>query len=169
MTIGSGPLHLNVADLLRHPGTRREVRRSVPLDDLVVSAAAVPAGAEVAVDLVLESLSNAIVVTGTIDVPWVGECRRCLGEVEGVSAADVREVFERTPSEGDTYPLVGDQVDLEPVIRDAALLALPLAPLCQTDCRGPAPDEFPATVESEDTGKDPDPRWAALDDLKFDE
>jgi uncharacterized protein len=72
------------------------------------------------------------------------------------------------------------------MVRDAALLVLPLAPLCRDDCLGPAPDEFPALVEDaaevtvyhgeaapdEDEVDDGDgardPRWAALDQLKFD-
>ena len=51
---------------------------------------------------------------------------------------------------------------------------LPLAPLCGPDCRGPAPEDFPATVEGEGAGEgegdEPagDPRWAALDELRFD-
>ena len=36
----------------------------------------------------------------------------------------------------DTYPLEGDQLDLRPLVRDALLLELPLAPLCREDCRG---------------------------------
>ena len=48
-----------------------------------------------------------------------------------------------TPTEGETYPLDGEQVDLEPLVRDAVLLALPLAPLCADDCPGPAPEAFP--------------------------
>ncbi len=73
------------------------------------------------------------------------------------------------PEDGD----VGDEVDLERVVRDAVLLSLPLAPLCREDCPGPAPESFPARVAADpldDEGAEPspDPRWAGLDQLKFD-
>ena len=60
-----------------------------------------------------------------------------------------------------------DLIDLEPVIRDAVLLAMPLAPLCQTDCAGlcitcgenlnDVPDHAHEEI---------DPRWATLANLK---
>ena len=54
------------------------------------------------------------------------------------------------------------------MVRDAVLLALPLAPLCADACAGPAPDEFPTGPVA--TEEQPvDPRWAALTQLEFDE
>jgi len=128
----------------------------------------VPDGADVDVDVELESLSNGVVATGRVRAPWVGACRRCLVEVTGSAEADVREIFEPHPTEGETYLLGGDDtVDLEPLVRDAVLLALPLAPLCRDDCVGPAPDAFPTgPVAPVDEVRDP--RWSALDDLRFD-
>src|SRR6185436_90813 len=118
-------------------------------------------------------------VSGRVRAPWVGECRRCLEEVVGDAAVDVQEIFERSPTEGETWPLGPDDIDLEPVVREAVLLALPLAPLCREDCMGPDPDRFPARVEDDtadelDTDpeeEDPpkDPRWAALDELDLGE
>lgn len=170
-----GALVVGVADLLRRPGERRRVRRQVELGGLAITTAAVPEGAEAAVDLDLEAVAGGLVVTGSIEVPWRGECRRCLAEVTGTVTADVREVFERRPVEGETYELAGDHVDLEPMVRDAVLLVLPLAPLCSDGCLGPAPDTFPAHADdgaADDggsaAGEAPrDPRWAALDDLTF--
>jgi len=184
--MGSRPLLVGITDLVRQPGTRRPLQRSVALDGLAISTAAVPDDGEIEVDLVIEALSNGVVCTGTVTVPWVGECRRCLNDVVGTSTADVREIFERRPTEGETYPMGDDVVDLEPMVRDAALLLLPMAPLCSEGCLGPAPDNFPARVEDEpraagtdgdeeaieaddDEGASArDPRWAALDQLKFD-
>jgi uncharacterized protein len=172
------PLVVPIADLRRHPGSRRHLTVPVEMGDLAISTAVVPAGAELVVDLELEALSAGLTATGTITVPWEGECRRCLTPVRGESVAEVKEVFEPRPVEGETYPLGDDLVDLEPMVRDAALLALPLAPLCGPECRGPAPDDFPALPEDEvdpaeagpsGTAAQPgDPRWAALDALRFD-
>jgi len=163
------PLQVGVSELLRHPGTRRAFHTDVVLDGLSVTTASVPEGAPVDVDLVLESLSSGLTATGTVRVAWQGACRRCLDPVEGEAEAEVHaEVFEHDPTEGETYPLVGEQIDLEPLVRDAVLLALPLAPLCGDDCQGPAPDSFPTGSVAEDAPP-ADPRWAVLDDLTFED
>jgi uncharacterized protein len=167
-----GLLQIGVADIRRHLGSRRPVKVSAPLDGLAISTSAVPDGALVEVDLELESISNGVVAEGVVRAPWAAECRRCLEPIEGVIESDVREIFERRPVDGETYPLSDDEVvDLEPMVRDAVLLSLPIAPLCSPDCRGPAPDTFPAAVGGEELAGDqptaPDPRWAALDQLRF--
>lgn len=165
------PLRVGIADLRRRPGTRRRVEESVPLDDLEVSTARVPAAEPVVIDLELETLSDGLVATGTIDAPWTGDCRRCLQRVDGRAVVEVREIFQPRPIEGETYAMGEDIVDLEPMVRDAVLLALPLAPLCAEDCRGPAPEQFPTGRAEEGDGSAPDtpvdPRWAALSGLDF--
>ncbi|SRR6266508_606182 len=161
-----GPLVVGVADLLRRPGTQRDVRVTVELAGLALSANRVPAGAPIEVDLVVESLSEAIVATGTIEAPWEGECRRCLRPVAGRATAEVREIFEPHPVEGETYPLHGDHLDLEPMVRDAVLLVLPLAPVCDEACEGPDPSDYPVTTEAEAAL---DPRWEKLGDLSFED
>ena len=59
-------------------------------------------------------------------------------------------------------------LDLEPLIRDAVLLALPLSPLCDLSCEGSEPEEFPVVEDGANLqkGKKGDPRWAVLDRLK---
>jgi uncharacterized protein len=169
------PLVVGIADLRRHPGTRRQFTESVVLADLGITSAIVPEGEPIDVDLELETLSNGLVATGTISTPWVGECRRCLQMVEGRSVAKVREIFEPRPVEGETYAMAEDTVNLEPMVRDAVLLALPLAPLCDEECRGPAPEAFPTgsgaepeeSADGEGAGPLSDPRWAALAELDF--
>ena len=169
--MATGPLVLGVVDLRRQPGTRRRIERAVELAGLGISTAVVPEGSPVEADLELEAVSNGIVATGMVRAPWVGECRRCLRPVEGISEAKVQEIFEQDPTEGETYPLGNEVVDLEPMVRDAVLLALPLAPLCGEDCKGPAPEEFPtgpAGALDDDSEPAADPRWAALAELDFD-
>jgi uncharacterized protein len=166
------PLVVGVTDLRRRPGTQRELQLAATLPDLAISSAAVPAGGEVALDGVIEAIEGGITVTGRVTAPWEGECRRCLDLVVGTLEADLREVFEPHPTEGETYPIAGDEIDLEPVVRDAVLLTLPLAPLCRDDCPGPAPEVFPTGPrEDADEPSEPggDPRWAALSQLEFDD
>lgn len=173
---GARPLEVGVAELLRRPGTRREVVAADVVGGLAITTAGVIDGAPVEAELVLEAIAGSVVAEGVVRAPWVGECRRCLEPVTGVLETDVREVFEHRPTEGETYRLQDDHIDLEPLVRDAVLLALPLAPLCAEGCEGPAPEDFPTSVEGADEGDvgpgpatgGGDPRWAALDELRFD-
>lgn len=168
---GSSPLQVTVTDLRRRSGSRRRVHLEVELDGLAISTASVPENGCIDVDVELESMGNSIVATGKVSAPWSGVCRRCLGQVDDVLHATVREIFEVAPTEGETYQLGHDTVDLEPMVRDVVMLALPLAPLCAYGCAGPAPDEFPTgpepTDETPSTDGARDPRWAALDQITF--
>jgi len=166
------PLQVSAVELLRQPGVRVPVQRTVHVADLVTSVATVAPDADIELDLVVESQAGRLIVEGRIRAPWTGECRRCLGPVDHVLDVDVREIFERTPVDGETYPLLDDRIELGALIREAILPSLPLAPLCRDDCAGPVPEVFPTTVADDappgDDAEAPrDPRWAALDDLTF--
>ena len=166
----AGALRVNVAELLRRPGTRRDVRAGVHLADLSVIDSRVPAEADVDVDLVLESLPDGVVATGAVEAPWEGVCRRCLRPVQGLVRTPVREVFEAQPVSEDVFPLTGDRVDLEPLVREAVLLELPLAPLCREDCAGLCPTCGADRNEADcgHVGEAADQRWSALGELRFD-
>lgn len=157
-----------VAELLRHPGARREIEVSGGLGDVAVTASRVPPNAEAQVTGVVEALDGTTVqFKGIVRVPWVGECRRCLGPADGDLAIEVHELFERAPESEDIYPLTADRLDLEPLARDAIYLELPQAPLCKADCQGLCP-ECGADRNTVDCGHAADwldPRWDALRDL----
>ena len=121
---------------------RIEVRRQWVLDEPGVQAARVVDGV-VEIDLVVRSAGGTFVADGRMEGHWAAECRRCLDEVRGPFEAVVKEIFEWEPTEGETWPIVDQRIDLAPPLREIAVLALPLAPLCSTDCAGPVPDRFP--------------------------
>lgn len=159
------PFRLSVAEELRHPGLQTKLALAGPLPSIELSVARVPEDAEVHFDGTVEAQGAQVIVSGTVQAPWVGFCRRCLEPTEGTLEIELREIFETEPVEDETYPLDGDQVDLAPVVRQAVALALPLAPLCREDCPGPDPDSHPV---GEDAPPPSDLRWAALDELRFD-
>jgi uncharacterized protein len=162
------PFVADVVALRRHPGYREHLRVRAPLAGLEVTGSRVPAGADVEVDVRLEAVEGGIVVAGTVGAPWVGECRRCLGPISGTAVADVEEIFVSDPEEGETYPILGDHIDLEPLAREAVVLTLPLAPLCRPDCAGLCVT-CGADLNAGPCGCPPgdvDPRWAALDALR---
>jgi uncharacterized protein len=148
----------------------REVRFPAPApEDLGGELIGVPAGTDVDLDLRLESVMEGVLVSGTATASLSGECGRCLESVDDTLTVDLQELFAYAEGEAedeDVSYMEGDLLDLEPVLRDAVVLALPLTPLCSEDCRGLCVecgerlDDLP-----DDHGHDaPDPRWAALQD-----
>jgi DUF177 domain-containing protein len=165
----STTLRIPLAAALRHPGNARAVASAVELDGLGGVAAEIPAGTPVAIDLLLERVPEGIVVRGTLSSAWSAACSRCLDPVTGEISVHVDELFELVPLEGETYKLDEDVIDLEPMVRDALLLELPLAPLCAPDCAG-----LCATcgvnrnlTQCECVTTEIDPRWAALRSLEL--
>jgi uncharacterized protein len=168
---------VSTGELFRHPGARQRVQLAGPLPGVMVSTSRLTDD-DVRADLTLEAQGSAVTVTGRVVGRWTGECRRCLATTGGELEVGLREIFEPDPVEGETYRLDRDQVDLEPALREALALALPLAPLCDDACAGPDPEDHPVTVEdgTEDDGANgtngegpADPRWSALDALRFDQ
>jgi DUF177 domain-containing protein len=159
MTADNPALRIDVADLLTHRASRRGVHLEAPLDSLAGSAARVH-DEPVVLDLVLERVSDGVVVRGTVRAVWRSTCGVCLTDLEHTLTRTVGELFEPEPVEGDTYPLEGHEIDLEQLVRDAVLLELPLAPTCETTGRGPCTPDVVDEAEPP-----PDPRWSALSEL----
>ena len=164
------PFIVPAAKLRRVAGTVRRELRQAPIDDLAAMGSAVPEGADVSVEVTLSSYPGGVMASGTVAAPWTGECRRCGGPVGGEVRAEVRERYvaaSETEVDDEAYPLADDELDLEPLARDAVLLELPLAPLCAPDCLGLCPQCGINRNEEACTCEQPvDPRWSALDALR---
>jgi uncharacterized protein len=86
-------------------------------------------------------------------------------------AGGEREIQE---GEAETVSYIDEEIDLEPILREQLILALPYAPLCREACKGlcarcgndlnEGPCSCPA--EAPDPEVKPD-RWAALRDIKL--
>jgi uncharacterized protein len=75
------------------------------------------------------------------------------------------------PGEDDEVSMLeGDLLDLEPLLRDAVVLALPFQPLCEDDCPGLCTECGARLADDPDhTHEEPiDPRWAKLTTLEND-
>ena len=163
------PFAVSVADLVHRPASRRhELLRAPAGEALQVAETVVDPATEIAVDVLLEAVSDGVLAKGTITTGWEAICRRCLQPAHGRVELAFRELFTHDPLEGETYPIRHEQVDLELVAREAILLDLPLAPLCREECRGLCPtcgaDLNSATCSC--VAAVTDPRWAALDELR---
>ncbi|MFC6012852.1 YceD family protein [Nocardia lasii] len=163
---------LDVRNLGRRPGTLRELRRTVTDHErLGLDLIAIPADAEVELDLQLQAVSEGVLVTGTASGPTVGECSRCLEPFDDQVEIRLTELFaypdsntEKTTEDAEVYRMEDDLVDLEPVVLDAIGLELPLQPLCSPDCAGLCPEcGVRMAIAGPDHGHEIlDPRWAKL-------
>jgi uncharacterized protein len=122
----------------------------------------------------VEGIREGVIVHADVRAEVSADCSRCLTPITDVIDVEVREVFEDrqtldAETEGEIYPLDRDEIDLEPMVRDAILPELPVVPLCRPDCLGLCPvcgenrNETPCDCSVEEA----DPRWSALGELKF--
>lgn len=169
------PLVLDTRELGRRPGSQRRVSRSEPAPaDLGIDVLGVPEGSPVQLDLRLEAVMEGVLVTGTARVHVTGECSRCLDPVEDDLEVELQELFayddeDAEPEDRDEEVgrLDGDLLDLEPLVRDAVVLALPFGPLCRDDCPGLCVECGARLADDpgHEHGERIDPRWAALAEL----
>ncbi len=71
------------------------------------------------------------------------------------------------PEDGETSRMHGDLLDLEPLLRDAVVLALPFQPVCTEQCPGLCVECGARLADDAGHTHDAavDPRWAALQQL----
>ena len=130
------PLLVNALEMLRRPGTAKDVEISVLPEVVDINDPRLVPGTEIAVVLNCESLSDGVVVNGHIGVVFQGECRRCLTPVGAIMDIAVHELYQLVLTDPDAFEITNDQINLAPMVRETVLLELPDAPLCQTDCLG---------------------------------
>ena len=145
--------------------------RTVPAPaDLGIEVLRVPEGAPVELDLRTEAVMEGVLVTGTARAALEGECARCLEPISDEIEVRFQELFVYDDQgvdpdeELEVSTLQDDLVDLEPLLRDAVVLALPFQPLCQDDCPGLCAECGARLADDPDHthGEPVDPRWAAL-------
>ncbi|MBB4794041.1 uncharacterized protein BJY54_004653 [Streptomyces nodosus] len=168
-------------ELGRRPGALRRLSRTVdaPKDLGVAGVVGVPEGAPVELGLRLESVMDGVLVTGTARASAEGECVRCLEPLEQELEADFQELFsypdaddrgrastepdDDAEDDEDRLFLEDGLFDLEPLLRDAVVLALPMQPVCQEDCLGLCSECGARLTDDPDHHHDAvDIRWAAL-------
>ncbi len=169
---GANPWKVDLRELGRRPGSMLELDRTLPAPGgWRLELIGVPEGGDIRLKLRLESVVEGVLVSGEADVPLVGQCARCLDPIEDALELDLQELFayagsttEATSEEDEVRRVEGDFIDLEPLVRDAVVLSLPLAPVCSEDCAGLCVDcgqrldDLPPDHAHELV----DPRWAGL-------
>jgi DUF177 domain-containing protein len=169
---GSGDFTFDMRALGKRPGEYRDQQRTATAPDGLGSGLVlVPAGADIALDLRFEAVSEGVLVTGSAVAPLTGECARCLEPLATAIEVSFQELYRYLPdprqdgADSEDRVLDGDQLDLEPAFRDAVVLALPLSPLCRDDCPGLCADCGALLAEAgpgHGHGDKVDPRWGLL-------
>jgi uncharacterized protein len=166
------PLVVNIARLGRRPGSMFAIHDTVGSPARIgLEMIGIAPGAPLDLDLRVESVSEGVLVSGTLSAPITGECARCLTPFTERIDVDLTALFaypdsltEATTDEDEVGRVVNDFVDLRQPIVDAVGLELPFSPVCRTDCPGLCPKcgVALATAEPDHHHDDIDPRWAKL-------
>lgn len=153
-----GPGHLFVLDLTAPAPTDTVSGVLTVTDDVTVAGR-------------LESVSEGVIISATASADAEGSCARCLIDITIPVDVELRELYAypdsttaRTTEPDEVPRLDGDLMDIEPLVHDEIVLAMPAIPLCRPDCPGLCPD---CGARMEEVGDDHrheilDPRWAAL-------
>ena len=120
-----------------------------------------------------------VFVNGHVRTRAAVECDRCLKQVELPVETDFKleyitgQTYESTAAaeltENDLSVSVfdGETIDVDEIVKEQILLAVPTRTLCQPDCKGICPEcgNDKNTGDCHCETKDIDPRWAALKNL----
>lgn len=172
----AGPLVFDTQSLGRRPGAEKTLAKTIEAPaDLGHDVVGVPEGSSIDLELRFEAVMDGVLVTGTASTRSIGECVRCLIGLTDESVVDFQELYVYEPAPGDDgedeMQLEDDLLDLEPILRDAVLLALPLNPVCDPECPGLCPECGARLADDpgHTHGQAVDPRWAALSQLTEDQ
>jgi len=169
-------MEINVAQLLRAPiGSVRDYEINQVID---ISGDGVDRPVQGQVRLMRTNRS--ILVKGTFNTVVELTCSRCLGQFECPLKMSIEEEYFPTadvntgaaiavPDELGSFTIDENHIlDLTEAVRQYALLAVPMKPLCKENCAGLCPvcgqnlNQGPCGCPSRET----DPRWAELSKLK---
>ena len=168
------PAVIDVHDF-RSAGSMKRISRTMPAaPDLGNAVITVPEHSPIEVDLLLESVIEGCSSAGTARMSATGDCSRCLEPVILPAEFDFSGTVRLAGTAAGGNLRYRRAAAVDPVwsdrpvtlLRDAIVLGLPLAPVCEESCPG-------LCVEcgiklADDPGyrhEVTDPRWAALGNL----
>lgn len=172
-------LVIDIHSLSRLPGHTVSIHRvATLLEPIGLDMINIPAGNDVDLDITLDMVSGGVYTSVVARADTVGECSRCLADLEGSIEVRIDELYgdpesslvrDADSEDDDEVRLVEDEtIDLSQPLIDAIGLALPWSPTCTsvmgTECINkdiPAPDGEVGDPAQHRV----DQRWAALGKL----
>ncbi len=165
-------LRVNVKELRDSPGSSETVRRTADAPEgFGTPLVGIEEHSELDVELRFDSVHEGVLASGTAAGLVQGQCGRCLDAISFPLTVDVTQLFawpenvqEAAEDEDETRAVDSDlTVNLEPVLRDLMVSALPFAPVCRDDCPGLCSQcGFRMEEDLEHEHEQLDPRWAEL-------
>jgi len=145
-----------------------------PVDERVMLAAPATVNGKIRL------AGSEVFVNGHVDTRAQIECDRCLKPVEVPVSGDFELEYitgseyetssaaELTEAEMSVSVFDGKAIDVDEVVKEQILLAVPTRMLCREDCKGICPEcgSDRNTGECSCVTSEIDPRWAALKNLK---
>ena len=161
---------LGLSKIIDSPGDSVPYSCSLDLSDLVFGTAQ-PVTEPVLAEGVIRNTAGVLVMTGTVTTCLHGVCDRCAADFTKdvklpLEVVLVTELSDEGNEDEWVFPLVGDSVDLDEVIRTIFVLNMDSKLLCKPDCIGMCCrcgknlNEGPCGCQ-----KELDPRFAALRQL----
>jgi uncharacterized protein len=134
----------------------------------------------VAIDGAVKRAGKEVFVSGHVETRVQVECDRCLKPVELPVSADFAleyitgaeyessSVAALSEEEMSVSVFDGEAIDVDEIVKEQILLAVPARRLCREDCKGMCPEcgIDLNTGRCNCAAEDVDPRWAALQSLK---
>ncbi|MCU1438119.1 MAG: hypothetical protein JWP66_1206 [Naasia sp.] len=158
------PYRVNVRDLVNRPGEMREreliVRNPEKLGE---GLAWVAEGRELLIELRVESVHEGMLVTGHVETVADAQSARTLTDFALPLDVEFQELFAYPSEVPSEYQVDGDHVDLEQLVRDAVVLALPFQPEIAGEPENiELPEGISLVLADEERDAPLDERWAAL-------
>ena len=161
---------LGLSDIIHSPGASLSFSESVDLSDLLFGTC-YPVSEPVVIEGTVRNTADVLVMKGEITTRIHGVCDRCASDFtqDVVIPVDVVLVQELSNEENEdewVFPLEAESADLEDITRTVFVLNMDSKLLCKPDCKGICCrcgknlNEGPC-----DCRKEPDPRFAALQQL----
>jgi uncharacterized protein len=154
-------------------GEGRRLELDVPVDgfDFGGQRYAVPGG-QVEAILDIAHTTNGYSLRLRFASVLEGPCVRCLEPADHEVQVDAREIDQPDGGEDLSSPYLDEgQLDIHAWARDALALALPAQIVCREDCKGLCAvcgENLNQAGPDHVHEPEPDPRWAALRELKLD-
>ena len=161
---------LGLAKIIDCPGASVSFSVSVDLSDLQYGES-FPVSEPVLASGMVRNTAGVLVMTGDVHTTIHGVCDRCAQDFEKdvdlpIDVVLVTELSNEENEDEWVFPLVGDNADLEDIVRTVFVLNLDSKLLCKEDCKGLCCrcgknlNEGPCNCP-----KELDPRFAALKQL----
>ena len=161
---------LGLSKIIDCPGASVSFSTSVDLSDLRYGES-YPVSESVLASGTVRNTAGVLMMTGTVRTTIHGVCDRCAQDFDRdvdipIDVVLVTELNNEENEDEWVFPLVGDNADLEDIVRTVFVLNLDSKLLCKKDCKGLCCrcgknlNEGPCSCQ-----KELDPRFAALKQL----